>query len=278
MRFGFALPNHWGVEDPEDLLDLAERAEAAGFASVWVAHHILNAGYVGKRLGLKPYWDALTVLSFVATRTERVRLGTSVLVLPYLHPMPVAKQLATIDVMSGGRLDLGVGVGAMPEENEALGIDYHTRGAVADECIDVLKALWADGSASYEGAHYAFQDAVSSPKPLQRPHPPLLIGGNGIPALRRVARCGDGWHPYLLGPEQMEERLPRLDEELAKVGRSRDEITVSLRVDIDAVPTREAAEVYAALGIDELVISFNSGDAEAQRRRLEASAEALLPA
>ena len=199
MRFGFALPNHWGVEDPEDLLDLAERAEEAGFASVWVAHHILNAGYVGKRLGLKPYWDALTVLSFVATRTERVRLGTSVLVLPYLHPMPVAKQLATIDVMSGGRLDLGVGVGAMPEENEALGIDYHTRGAVADECIDVLKALWADGSASYAGTHYAFEDAVSSPKPLQRPHPPLLIGGNGVPALRRVARCGDGWHPFLLG-------------------------------------------------------------------------------
>lgn len=278
MRFGFALPNHWGVEDPEDLLDLATRAEQAGFTSVWVAHHILNAGYVGKRLGLKPYWDALTVLSFVATRTERVRLGTSVLVLPYLHPMPVAKQLATIDVLSGGRLDLGVGVGAMPEENEALGIDYHTRGAVADECIDVLKALWADGAASYEGAHYAFEDAVSSPKPLQRPHPPLLIGGNGIPALRRVARSGDGWHPYLLSAEQMEERLPRLDEELAKVGRSRDQITVSLRVDIDAVPTREAAEVYAALGIDELVISFNSGDAEAQRRRLEASAGALLSA
>ncbi len=278
MRFGFALPNHWGVEDPEDLLDLATRAEQAGFTSVWVAHHILNAGYVGKRLGLKPYWDALTVLSFVATRTERVRLGTSVLVLPYLHPMPVAKQLVTIDVLSGGRLDLGVGVGAMPEENEALGIDYHTRGAVADECIDVLKALWADGSASYAGAHYAFEDAVSSPKPLQRPHPPLLIGGNGIPALRRVARSGDGWHPYLLDPEQMEERLPRLDEELAKVGRSREEITVSLRVDIDAVPTRESAEVYAALGIDELVISFNSGDAEAQRRRLDASAEALLPA
>lgn len=278
MRFGFALPNHWGVEDPEDLLDLATRAEAAGFTSVWVAHHILNAGYVGKRLGLKPYWDALTVLSFVATRTERVRLGTSVLVLPYLHPMPVAKQLATIDVLSGGRLDLGVGVGAMPEENEALGIDYHTRGAVADECIDVLKALWADGSASYAGAHYAFEDAVSSPKPLQRPHPPLLIGGNGIPALRRVARSGDGWHPYLLSAEQMEERLPRLDEELAKVGRSRDEICVSLRVDIDAVPTRESAQVYAALGIDELVISFNSGDADAQRRRLEASAEALLPA
>ncbi|MYI82534.1 MAG: TIGR03619 family F420-dependent LLM class oxidoreductase, partial [Chloroflexi bacterium] len=237
MRIGFALPNHWGVEDPEDLLDLAERAEGTGFSSVWVSHHILNAGYVGERLGLKPYWDALTLLSWVAARTERVRLGTSVLVLPYLHPMALAKQLATIDVMCGGRLDVGVGVGSMPEENEALGIDYHTRGAVADECIDVMKALWADGAASYAGTHYAFQDAVASPKPLQQPNPPLLIGGNGVPALRRVARCGDGWHPYLLGPEQMEQRLPRLEEELAKAGRSRDQISVSLRVDIDTVPT-----------------------------------------
>ena len=276
MRFGFALPNHWGVEDPEDLLDLASRAERAGFASVWVAHHILNAGYVGERLGMKPYWDALTVLGWVAARTERVRLGTSVLVLPYLHPMPLAKQLATIDVLSGGRLDLGVGVGAMPEENEALGVDYHTRGAQADECIDVLKALWADGSASYAGAHYAFEDAVSSPKPLQRPHPPLLIGGNGIPALRRVARSGDGWHPFLLTAEQMEQRLPRLDEELAKAGRSREEISVSLRVEMDTVPTREAAEVFAALGIDELVIALNSGDADEQRRRLDQAASALL--
>ena len=276
MRFGFALPNHWGVEDPEDLLDLATRAEQAGFASVWVAHHVLNAGYVGERLGMRPYWDALTVLGWVAARTERVRLGTSVLVLPYLHPMPLAKQLATIDVLSGGRLDLGVGVGAMPEENEALGVDYHTRGAQADECIDVLKALWADGSASYAGTHYRFEDAVSSPKPLQRPHPPLLIGGNGIPALRRVARCGDGWHPFLLTAEQMEQRLPRLDEELARAGRSREEISVSLRVEIDAVPTREAAGVYAALGIDELVIALNSGDADEQRRRLDQAAAALL--
>ncbi len=276
MRFGFALPNHWGVEDSGDLLDLASRAEEAGFASVWVAHHILNAGYVGERLGLKPYWDALTVLSWVAARTERVRVGTSVLVLPYLHPMPLAKQLATIDVLSGGRLDLGVGVGAMPEENEALGIDYGTRGALGDECIDVLKALWADGAASYAGTHFAFEDAVSSPKPLQRPHPPLLIGGNGGPALRRVARCGDGWHPFLLGPEQMEQRLERLDEELAKVGRSREEISVSLRVNIAAVPTREAAEVYAALGIDEIVISHDSGDADDQRRRLDETAAMLL--
>ena len=205
-----------------------------------------------------------------------MRLGTSVLVLPYLHPMPLAKQLATIDVLSGGRLDLGVGVGAMPEENEALGVDYHTRGAQADECIDVLKALWADGSASYDGAHYAFEDAVSSPKPLQRPHPPLLIGGNGIPALRRVARSGDGWHPFLLTAEQMEQRLPRLDEELAKAGRSREEISVSLRVEMDTVPTREAAEVFAALGIDELVIALNSGDADEQRRRLDQAASALL--
>ena len=276
MRFGFGLPNHWGVEDPKDLLALATQAEQAGFASVWVSHHIVNAGYVGKRLGLKPYWDALTVLTWVAAETERVRLGTSVLVLPYLHPMVLAKQLATLDVMCGGRLDLGVGVGAMPEENAALGLDYTTRGAYGDESIEVLKALWADGKASYSGSFFSFENVSASPKPLQHPHPPLLIGGNGGPALRRVARHGDGWHPYLLSVEQMAELLPRLEDELAKAGRKRADVPVSLRVDIDAVPTRDAAEQYAALGIDELVLALDSGDAGEQRRRLETAAKELL--
>ena len=276
MRFGFGLPNHWGVEHPKDLLALATQAEQAGFASVWVAHHILNAGYVGERLGLKPYWDALTVLTWVAAQTERVRLGTSVLVLPYLHPMVLAKQLATLDVMSGGRLDLGVGVGAMPEEHAALGLDYSTRGAYSDESLEVLKALWADGKASYAGRFFSFEDVAASPKPLQRPHPPLLIGGNGGPALRRVARHGDGWHPFLLSLEQMAALLPRLDDELAQAGRKRADVTVSLRVNVDAVPTREAAAQYAALGIDELLLSLDSGDAGEQHRQLEAAAKELL--
>ena len=278
MRYGFALPNHWGVEDPADLLALAGQAEQAGFASVWVSHHVLNAGYVGERLGLKPYWDALTLLAWIAARTARIRLGTSVLVLPYLHPVPLAKQLATLDVLSGGRLDLGVGVGSMPEENEALGIDYATRGARGDESIEVLKALWADGRASYAGRFHSFRDAAASPKPLQRPHPPLLIGGNGGAALRRVARHGDGWHPYLLDPVRMGERLPRLGEELEKAGRSRADVAVSLRVDIGAVPDREAVAAYAALGVDELVLALDSGDPGEQRRRLAEAAAALLRA
>ena len=277
MRFGFALPNHWGVDDPSELLALATRAEQLGFGSVWVSHHIVNAGYVGQRLGLKPYWDALTVLTWVAATTERVRLGTSVLVLPYLHPLVLAKQLATLDVMSGGRLDLGVGVGAMPEENEILGADYASRGSYGDESIEVMKALWADGTASYAGTHFSFHGVMASPKPLQRPHPPLLIGGNGVPALRRVARLGDGWHPYLVDAETMAQRLKRLDEELERAGRTRADVTVSLRVAMDAVPTRETVEPYAAIGIDELVIALDSGDAAEQRRRLDACAEALLP-
>lgn len=276
MRFGFGLPNHWGLEDPKDLLSLASQAEQAGFASIWVSHHIINAGYVGERLGLKPYWDALTLLTWVAAETEHIRLGTSVLVLPYIHPLVLAKQLATIDVMSEGRLDLGVGVGSMPEENEALGLDYQTRGAYSDESLDILKVIWAEGKASHSGKFFSFKDVAASPKPLQRPHPPILIGGNGGPALRRVAKQGDGWHPYLLSLEQMAQRLPLLDEELKKVGRKRKDVTVSLRVNIDAVPTRDAAEAYAELGIDELVIALDSGDAEEQHSRLETAARDLL--
>jgi probable F420-dependent oxidoreductase len=276
VRFGYALPNNWGVEDPRELLALAKQAEDTGFSSLWVQHHILNVGYVGERLGLKPYWDALTMLGWIAAETERVRLGTSVLVLPYLHLMVLAKQLATLDVLSGGRIDLGIGVGIMPEENEALGIDYHTRGAYADESIEVLKALWAEGAASYSGRFFSFQDVPASPKPLQRPHPPLLIGGTSGAALRRVARHGDGWHPLLLSIEQLERRLARLDEELATAGRTRKDVTVCMRLHLEEVPSREDVDRYAELGVDEVLLALESGDVDRHRQLIDEAASALL--
>ena len=148
MRFGFTLPNNFGVEDPHAVAGLAVTAEELGFDSVWVNHHVLNVGYVRDRLDGAPYQDALTMLTWVASMTNNVRLGTSVLVLPYLHPMPLAKQLATMDQLSGGRLVLGIGVGSLEEENIALGSDYKSRGRYADESIDVMKVLWEDEEAS----------------------------------------------------------------------------------------------------------------------------------
>jgi probable F420-dependent oxidoreductase len=259
VRFGFTLPNNFGVDDPHAVVEVAVRAEAAGFDSVWVNHHVLNVGYVGERLGDKPYHDALTILTWAATRTERVRLGTSVLVLPYLHPMVLAKQLATLDQLCGGRLVVGVGVGSLAEENTAMGVVWDDRGAYTDESIEVMKALWTGRPATFAGTHFSLDGIVASPRPAQTPHPPLLIGGSRPPALRRVARHGDGWHPLGLPPDSYARRLDELDRMLAAEGRSRADLDLSLRIDAERID-RAAVDAYADVGVQEMVVSVNSGD------------------
>src|SRR2546430_602860 len=142
MKIGFSLLNNWGVEDAQALVDIACRAEELGVHSVWVHDHVFNVGHVRERIGDKPYYEPLTLLSFVAARTLHVRLGTSVLVLPYHNPIRLAKAAATLDVLSGGRLVLGVGVGAIESEMEAMGTPFRERGAFTDEAIAVMRTLW----------------------------------------------------------------------------------------------------------------------------------------
>src|SRR5213593_488093 len=151
MKLGFSLLNNWGVDDPQALVDLACRAEEAGIDSVWVHDHVFNVGHVRERIGGKPYYEPLTLLSFVAARTSRVRLGTSVLVLPYHNPIRLGKATATLDVLSGGRLILGVGVGAIENEMEAMGTPFKERGAFTDEAIAVMRTLWSEEDPRFVG-------------------------------------------------------------------------------------------------------------------------------
>ena len=296
MRFGFTLPNNWGLEDPQDVVDLGVAAEEAGFDSVWVNHHVLNVGYVADRLGHRPYYDALTILTWAAARTTRVKLGTSVLVVPYLHPMTLAKALATLDHLSRGRLIVGVGAGSLPEENAALGVPYDTRGAYTDESLAVLKELWTAPEPAFHGTFFDFSDVLAAPKPRQSPHPPIVIGGNRRPALRRVARYGDGWHPMSLPPESVAARLIVLGEELALVGRSLSEISVSIRLDVvvledgaalrpggspltgSVAHIRQQVERYRDVGVQEIILSISSSDLARQHSMLDRLAAEVLPA
>ena len=203
MRIGFSLLNNWGIEDVQALVGLASRADELGFDSVWVHDHVFNVGHVFDRIGGKPYYEPLTLLSFVAARTKRVRLGTSVLVLPYHNPIRLAKTAATLDVLSGGRLILGVGVGAIEKEIEALGSPFKERGAVTDEAIAVMRTLWTEEDPSFNGKYSRFAGMKFSPKPLQKPSIPVVIGGVSRAAIRRAARTGDGWQPLGLSPDAM---------------------------------------------------------------------------
>ncbi|MYE52296.1 MAG: LLM class F420-dependent oxidoreductase, partial [Gammaproteobacteria bacterium] len=251
------------------------RAEALGFDSLWVNHHVLNVGYVRDRLGELPYHDALVMLTWLAAKTSRVTLGTSVLVMPYLHPMSLAKQLATLDHLSGGRLVVGLGVGSLPEENAALGVPYESRGAFCNEFLEVLRLLWTESGASFTGQHFSFTDLISSPKPLQKPHPPIVIGGNRPPALRRAARFGDGWHPMNCSPDGVRQRLQALRAEAAAVNRPEIPTMVQVRLDMKRVTPESAAE-YADAGVTDLVMSLNSGDVQRNEDALEAFAAAMF--
>ena len=192
MKIGFGIPNNQGVEDPNDLVSLAVTAEGLGFNSVWVREHLFHSTYVAERLGDRPYHDALTILTAIACATKTVRLGTSVLVLPWHDPARLGKMVATLDQLSGGRVDLGVGVAVTRDEFENLGVDFATRGRRTDEILDALVALWTQDIPQFTGEFYQFSGLRFSPKPRQKPHPPILIGGSSPAARGRVAARGRG--------------------------------------------------------------------------------------
>ena len=294
MKFGYITPQNWGIEDPQHVVDLAVSAEQLGYDSVWVNHHVLNIGYIRDRLEDRPYYDALTVLTWVAALTKRVRLGTTVLVLPYLNPLTLAKTVATLDVMSGGRVSLGVGVGMLREENDALGSDFTTRGAYADESIEIMRELWISEEPRYNGRFFEFGGNFKfSPKPAQKPGPPILIGGMSPAAMRRSARLGDGWHPNSGSISDMARRADSLRKMWREHGRNPDDMQLVVRCELDVLddasnnpdtpmigsPEQLAQSIseYEKLGVSEIVLAISSNDLDRIRRVQEAFAEKVMP-
>jgi probable F420-dependent oxidoreductase len=291
MKIGFSLLNNWGIDDVHALVGLAVRAEELGFDSVWTHDHVFNVGHVFDRIGGRPYYEPLTLLSFVAARTQRMKLGTSVLVLPYHNPVRLAKTAATLDVLSGGRLILGVGVGSIEKETMAMGAPFSERGAFSDEAIAVMRALWTQEDPKFEGKYTRFTGMPFSPKPVQKPSIPLVIGGISRPAIRRAARIGDGWHPLGLSPEALGEGIALLREEARAHGRDPAQISVSIAMGLEAPASRrrhalgkdpaeilQNAKAYADVGVDTLVISANTSDPREARSALEMVAREVLPA
>ncbi len=270
MKLGFVLPNNFGLSDANVLGDLAVEAEDLGFDSVWVNHHVLNVGYIEERLDTKPYHDALTVLTWAAARTERVKLGTSVLVLPYLHPMVLAKALATLDQLSGGRVIAGVGVGSLPEENAVLAVGYGDRGPSSDEAIDLMRALWSSPVADHDGERFSFTGLKTAPQPKQTPLP-LWIGGSGGPAQRRAARVGEGWHP-MCSADGLARRMPGFVEKLEAAGRTRDSIVVAPRISVAQIKDRAAVEAFRNAGADQLIVGTTTADPDEIRRGMNHAA------
>jgi probable F420-dependent oxidoreductase len=193
MRIGFGAPVAGAWATPGYLASFAERAEQAGYASLWSFQRLLVPEGSGMESAYHSVLDPIVALGYAAARTSRIRLGTATICLPYISPVYLAKQAATVDVLSGGRLDLGLGIGWMPEEFTATGASMARRGARAEEFLAVLRTLWADGVSSFSGEFYTVPAGRQEPRPVQRPGPPVLLGGLSRPAMERAGRIAAGW-------------------------------------------------------------------------------------
>jgi probable F420-dependent oxidoreductase len=248
MKFGISTQSRGTLVSGQAYLDVALAAERSGFDFLAVNDHIVVPGGVGSAY---PYvaggqwagadhghcFDQLATLAFLAGSTSRLRLLSSVMIVPYRPALATAKMLATIDVLSGGRLILGVGAGWMKEEFELLGAPFAERGRVTDEYLEAFKALWTEEKPAYRGRHVAFSDVIFSPKPLQKPHPPIWVGGESRAALRRAARLGDAWYPGsnsqgkpLDTPARLAAGIGELHRAAGAAGRSPQSVAVCLLV------------------------------------------------
>ncbi|HYV57933.1 MAG TPA: LLM class F420-dependent oxidoreductase [Candidatus Nitrosopolaris sp.] len=305
MRYGIALPNYGALADAETLAHLARRAEALGVDSIWVSDHLLAPTGVrsiypyDRRPDAKPgdmgviehFYEPLTTLAYLAGHTSRIRLGVSAYIVPYRNPVLTAKQVATLDALSGGRLLLAVGVGWLREEFDALGVPFDGRGRRTDEYLAICRALWMDEVASYAGTVARLPPVRSGPKPRQRPHPPLWVAGNSAAARRRAARIGQGWHAIDLSPEELAPLVDDLRQRLLAAGRLPEEVSVTLRKGI--LPLTRAPEpphalygprdtiradvaAYTAAGCDYLVLNLRQARSAATlERALEEVVETL---
>ncbi|MBV9325612.1 MAG: LLM class F420-dependent oxidoreductase [Chloroflexi bacterium] len=310
LPIGCTLPASGPVADFGALGGLAQAAEGLGFDSVWISDHVvvperISSAYpysVDGNFGLsptQPYLEPLATLGYLAGMTRRVRLGVAVLILPYRHPLLTAKMVATLDNLSGGRIDLGIGVGWMREEFEALGQPlevYEHRGSASDEQLRILKSAWTEDVTSYAGRYYQFDTVGVHPHPIQKPHPPIWVGGHTRVALRRTALFGDGWLPIGgrppadLPPEEVRACIASIREQAERAGRNPAALRVCFDTTIrfdedDGSPFAGSSDAiagqfqrYLEAGVDSLVVSFGRKPPAEVERSLERFAREVRPA
>lgn len=218
MRFATGLPGvnlyppvtqDWErAMEPADFQLVARTADEVGFDSISLPEHIVMPKDLAELMG--PFWShAMTAMAFVAGATTRIEVDSSVIVLPYHHPVILAKAVSTLDLLSGGRVRLSIGVGHAEREFEVLGVPYHERGRIADEYLAAMVELWTKDEPSFHGRYVEFEEIEFEPKPVQTPHPPIIIGGNSEAAMRRAVRH-DGWFPWLVTADQLSGCLDRI--------------------------------------------------------------------
>ncbi len=293
MKVGVTVPNNWGIEDARQMLATGPLAERLGFDSVWVMDHLFHAGFVTDRLGTRPYYHPMAVLSHLSATTSTITLGTSVMVLPYHNPVELAKYFATLDHMSGGRVVLGVGAGALTPEFEALGLSMRDRATLTDESIRVMQELWTHGQPTFQSPRWDIRDVGFYPPPMQTPLP-VWVGGTAPGAMKRAATLGNGWHPNNISPADYPAKREEVRAMATAAGRDPDALTFSVRIEVgvrgeelgdashvaaiwadDRDAMRTLLQQYREAGVEHVVLSLASGDLPLLERSMETIAGVL---
>jgi probable F420-dependent oxidoreductase len=279
MKIGFGLPNIGPLGSPENLLQVAERAETLAFDSLWTIERLLwpvkpQTPYPVTADGSLPdgykyCLDPLDTLTFVAARTKKIALGPSVLDIPYYNPVTLARRLTTIDVLSNGRLRVALGLGWSKDEMDATGANMKQRGAVADEFLQVLKAIWTTNPVQYQGKFFRVPESYINCKPVQKPHPPIYLAAFAPAALQRMATMTDGWNPVAIPAAGMEQMFGAAKQMAKDAGRDPSSLALVVRANIHITGNplgadrgiftgsfdqiREDAQACARIGAHELI-------------------------
>jgi probable F420-dependent oxidoreductase len=288
VKLGLFVPLASPATTPEFAARLGREAEARGFDSLWMAEHVVlfddhASKYPYAADGRFPasgeagFLDPFAAIGFLAAVTSRIRLGTGICLVPQRNPVYVAKEVASVDQLSGGRFDFGVGVGWLAEEFGAVDAPFAERGARCRSYLEVCRRLWCDPVSEYEDRFYRLPACRAYPKPLQQPHPPIHFGGESDAALRRVADVGQGWYGFNLDAAAFAERVGRLDALLAERGRSRGELEISLSPYLRPIDADDLGR-YAEAGADQVILTVLAREPDEIERRLDALATTLLPA
>jgi probable F420-dependent oxidoreductase len=307
LEIGIDVGVYGQLATPEHVLGLAQFAEDHDYHSIWLADHVVFPARIDSKYPYSPsgafpvpesdpLLEPIAAMGVLVGATSRLMIGTAVLVMPYRNPLLLARMLATLDVFSGGRIVLGAGSGWLQEEFEALHTaDFAARGAVTDEYLEVFKAVCAGGEVSYEGQHYWFDPVHCQPPSIQRPHPPIVIGGISNRALRRVAEHGNGWLSVSLDPDRIPERLNKLSQLCEANGRRLDDLRLSHKLFLSIGDEQEDVGGGRKLGtgsiatiIDDikrfqdhgyrtLIFRYQGADANEQLRQFDVLADKIMP-
>ena len=305
--FGLDVGIYGPLANPETILQLARHAEEAGFESIWLADHVVfpvsfKSQYPYSAKGefptrfADPLMEPIATMGVLVGATRRVRIGTAALIMPYRNPVLLARMLVTLDQFSGGRIVLGAGVGWLEEEFNVLDTyDFRKRGRVTDEYLEIFKAICAGGEVSYRGETYAFASVFSFPGSVQRPHPPILIGGLSNAALRRVVRHGNGWVAVSAPPDKLRERLDLLAQLATEAQRRLQDLSLVYKMFLSIgeakrgpFDTREPGTGSVAeitddlkrlfdLGFGKIIVRYRGSDAAEQMTQIDRFVTEVIP-